>query len=188
MIQSLLPDLPGFSIEEVSIAHGVVTVLAQSQTTSSRCPACSHLSLRVHSRYRRVLSDLPCSGRRVRLVLQVRRFFCLWPACSRKTFAEAIPAITKRYARRTIRLEEVLVQIGLIAGAEPGARLTAPLGIACSSDTLLRCVHRVRLEPPQPPRVVGIDDWCATRGRMYSCKDSRKEDLTWDSALSALPG
>jgi transposase len=148
MTQLLQPDLEGFSIEEVTIAHGVVTVLAHSQTTSASCPACAHLSFRVHRRYLRVLSDLPWSGRRVRLVLQVRRFFCLQPACLRQTFAEAIPTIAKRYARRTIRLEDVLVQIGIIVGAEPGARLTAPLGIPCSLDTLLRCVHRVPLEPP----------------------------------------
>lgn len=100
-------------------------------------------------------------------MLQVRRFFCLQPACPRKTFAEAIPAIAKRYARRTIRLEEVLVQIGLIVGAEPGARLTAPLGIPCSPDTVLRCVHRAPLDPPQPPRVVGIDDWSWRKGHRY---------------------
>lgn len=167
MTQPLLPDLPGFSIEQVSLAHGVITVLAQSQTTSARCPECAHLSLRVHSRYQRRLADLPWSGRRVQLVLQVHRFFCLRPACPRKTFAEAIPSIAKRYARRTIQLGDVLVQIGVIVGAEPGARLTAPLGIPCSPDTLLRCVHRVPLKPLQPPRVVGIDDWSWHKGHTY---------------------
>lgn len=166
-MQQLLPDLPGFSIEQISIVDRMITVLAQSEMTSERCPDCAYLSSRVHSRYQRVLCDLPWNGRKVRLVLQVRRFFCLRPACPRKTFAQAIPAIAERYARRTIRLADVLLQIGLTVGAEPGARLTAPLGIPCSPDTLLRSMHRAPLSPPQPPRVVGIDDWSWRRGHTY---------------------
>lgn len=34
MTQHLLPDLPGFSIEQMSITNGVITVLACSQTAS----------------------------------------------------------------------------------------------------------------------------------------------------------
>jgi transposase len=104
MTQPLLPDLPGFSIEHITLAYEVITVLAQSQTMQARCPACASLSSRVHSRYKRTLSDLPWSGRIVRLVVQVRRFFCKQPTCPRKTFAEAIPAVAERYTRRTTRL------------------------------------------------------------------------------------
>ena len=43
MTQQLLPDLPGFSIEQITIAHGVITVLARSQMTSGHCPECAHL-------------------------------------------------------------------------------------------------------------------------------------------------
>jgi transposase len=167
MTHQLFLDLPGFSIQQVSIAGDLITIVAQSQVTSVICPKCAHASSRVHSRYSRQLADLPWSGRRVRLILQVHRFFCTWITCPRKTFAEAIPEVAKRYARRTTRLNDVLTLLGIAVGAEPAARLTMPLGITCSSDTLLRCVHRVRLEPPQPPRVVGIDDWSWRKGHTY---------------------
>src|SRR2546423_8946876 len=112
MTHPLLPDLAGFSIEHVSIADGVVVVQVQSQKASSSCPGCASLSSRIHSRYQRKLADLPWSGRIVRLVVSVRRFFCKHPDCPRKTFAEPLPELAERYARRTTRLKETLEQVG----------------------------------------------------------------------------
>jgi len=105
MIHPLLPDLTGFSIEHVSLADGVIVVQAHAQRTRGACPDCAHLSSRIHSRYQRKLADLPWSGRIVRLVVHVSRFFCKHPSCPRKTFAETIPGLTERYARRTTRLK-----------------------------------------------------------------------------------
>jgi transposase len=167
MTHPLLPDLPGFSIEHVTIADGVILVQAQSQRESGACPDCTHLSSRVHSRYQRTLADLPWSGRIVRLVVQVCRFFCQHPSCPRKTFAEPIPELASRYARQTIRLKEVLERLGLALGGEPASRLTVVLGMVCSPDTLLRMLRRLPDDPLEPPRVVSLDDWAWRRGSRY---------------------
>lgn len=167
MTQPLLPDLPGLSIEQITLTDGVITVLAQSHTTQASCPACTSLSSRIHSRYERILFDLPWSGRIVRLVVQVRRFLCLQPTCPRKTFAEAIPAVAERYARRTIRLKEVLESLALALGGEQGSRLAAALRMRCSPDTLLRLLRRLPDDPVEPPRVVSLDDWAWRRGHRY---------------------
>ena len=167
MTSPLLPDLPGFSIEQITLAGGVITILAHSQTMSASCPACARVSSRVHSRYMRWLTDLPWSGRTVRLVVQVHRFFCQQPSCLRKTFAEAIPTLAGRYARRTIRLKEVLEHLGLALGGEPAARLAQVLGMSVSPDTLLRLLRRLPDNPVEPPRVVSLDDWAWRRGHRY---------------------
>jgi transposase len=167
MTHPLLPDLPGFSIEHVTIADGVILVRVKSQRASGACPDCTHLSSRVHSRYQRTLADLPWSGRIVRLVVQVCCFFCKHPSCPRKTFAETIPALAERYARRTIRLKEVLERLGLALGGEPASRLTAILGMSWSPDTLLRVLCRLPDDPIEPPRVVSLDDWAWRRGSRY---------------------
>ncbi len=162
MTQPLLPDLPGFSIEQIIIAHGVITVLACSQTTSGHCPGCSHLSSRIHSRYQRTLADLPWSGRTVRLVVQVQRFFCTHPTCLRKTFTEAIPAVAERYARRTNRLKAALERLGLTLGGEPASRLAAVLAMGCSPDTVLRLLRRL---PDEPPYQLTVN--CRTTRRIH---------------------
>ena len=110
---------------------------------------------------------MPCSGRIVRLVVSVCRFFCKHPSCPRKTFAEALPELAERYARRTIRLKEVLERLGLALGGETASRLTAILAMPCSPDTLLRLLRRLPDDPIEPPRVVSLDDWAWRRGSRY---------------------
>ena len=167
MTHPFLPELAGFSIEQVSIADGVIVVQAHSQRTSEACPDCAYLSSRIHSRYQRKLADLPWSGRIVRLVVHVSRFFCTHPACPRKTFAEPIAELAARSARRTTRLKEVLERLGLALGGEPAARLSAMLAMTCSPDTLLRLLRRLPDDAIEPPRVVSLDDWSWRRGVRY---------------------
>lgn len=167
MTQPLLPDLPGFSIEQVALEGGMITVLAHSQTTTAPCPVCNQVSSRVHGRYTRHLADLPWSGRTVRLKVQVRRFVCLRRTCSRKTFAEALPALAERHARRTTRLTDLLLHVGLALGGEAGARFTSVLSVPCSADTLLRTIRRTPLPPIESPRSIGIDDWAWRKGHRY---------------------
>jgi transposase len=167
MTQPLLPDLPGFSIEQITIARGVIIVLAHSQTMSGRCSDCTHLSSRIHSHYQHKLADLPWSGRTVRLLVQVHRFFCKQLTCPRKTFAEPLPTLASRYARRTIRLREVLERLGLALRGEQASRMTEVLGMRCSPETLLRLLRRLPDDPIEPPRVVSLDDWAWRKGHRY---------------------
>src|SRR5713226_4117653 len=90
-------------VEEVLIENQILTLVITSTLPEMPCPDCHQPSGRIHSRYRRTLADLPCQGRAVRLLVQVRRFFCDAPACSRKTFAEACPGVAPKHARRTSR-------------------------------------------------------------------------------------
>jgi transposase len=53
---------------------------------SAMCPLCQQPATRLHSRYRRVVKDLPCVGQRVQLILSVRKFFCDTADCARKVF------------------------------------------------------------------------------------------------------
>jgi len=71
------------------------------------CPACGLLSRRLHSHYPRVLRDLPWQGRPAMIRVTARRFRCLAPACSRKTFAERLGSVAPASARRTARLGDL---------------------------------------------------------------------------------
>ncbi len=105
-------------------------------------------------------------------------------ACTRKTFAEALPALAERSARRTTRLKKVLERLGLALGGEAAARLTAVLGMGSSPDTLLRLLLRLSDDPIEPPRMVSLDDWAWRRGHRYwtiIC------DLEWHRRLDVLP-
>ena len=102
-------------LEDLQIESDLLTLVLGSTLTQVPCPVCGQPSSRIHSRYTRRLSDLPCQGRAVRLQVQVRRFFCDAPTCSRKTFAEQFPLLAPAYARRTSRQAESLRTIASAA-------------------------------------------------------------------------
>ncbi len=86
------------------------------------CPCCGHLARRIHSHYRRTAADLPWQGLAVRLELHVRRFWCDVPGCPRQIFAERLPGVVAPGARRSERLSQLYLAIGLALGSEAGTR------------------------------------------------------------------
>jgi transposase len=89
---ALLPAV-ALRVESIEIAKTLVIVTARSLQTSVPCPHCQSPTSRLHSRYRRVLRDLPWGPLPVRLILKVRRFRCARRACPRRIFAERLPDV-----------------------------------------------------------------------------------------------
>ena len=71
----LLPHLAGVTVEEVTVAVGVLLVTARAKAAAAACPKCGTASGRVHSRYSRRLADAAVGGRQVeiRLTVQIGR-------------------------------------------------------------------------------------------------------------------
>jgi transposase len=101
------------------------------------------------------------------MVLEVRRFFCDGGACCRKTFAEQITTVTRRYARRTNRLSTLIQAVGLLVGSSMGKRILKLLQISVSIWSMLRVLRKIPEPNFRTPRVLGVDDWAMRRGRRY---------------------
>ena len=154
-------------VEDVLIENQVLTLVITSTLAEMPCPECRQPTRRIHSRYTRTLADLPCQGRAVRLLVQVRRFFCDAPACSRKTFAEAFPDVAPKHARRTSRQAESLCGFAYALGGRAGARQVKRLSMPTSRYTLLRLVRRATTLPLPTPQVLGVDDFAWKKGDRY---------------------
>jgi transposase len=154
-------------VEDVLIENQVLTLVITSTLPEMPCPDCRQPSRRIHSRYTRTLADLPCQGRAVRLLVHVRRFFCDVPACSRKTFAEALPGVAPKHARRTSRQADSLYTIAHALGGRAGARLVKRLSMPTSRYTLLRLVRRASTLHLSTPQVLGVDDFAWKKGDRY---------------------
>jgi transposase len=161
------PDPACVHIEGIRPDADGLTIIMRTSRPSVPCPDCEQLTERVHSWYQRTIADLPWQGLAVRFQLHTRRWFCDQQACSRQIFTERLPDLAASYARRTLRLAEVVEAIAFALGGEAGHRLLLTLGLMLSPDTLLNVIRTTVLPPGPPPRVVGIDDWAWRRRDRY---------------------
>ncbi|QNA77456.1 ISL3 family transposase [Streptomyces sp. So13.3] len=162
--------LPGVEvrIDRVTLTETEVRLAVRSQAASAACPDYGRRSARVHCYYPRTLADRPVAGKRVRLELQARRLLCDNDQCDRRTFTEQIPALTRRYARRTDALTAQLADLALFLGGRAGARLSERMSIGTCKDTLLRFIRALPLPSSAHVPLLGVDEFALRRGRTYA--------------------
>jgi transposase len=169
VLARLLPDATLLHMEacEVDETAAQITLRVRAMQTRVPCPLCATPARRIHSDYERTLADLPWAQYRVCLQLRVRKWFCGNRACPRRIFTERLPTIAAPWARRTLRLAQRLVALGVALGAHPGVRLGHAWDLAVSRNTLLRVLRR--LPPPilPTPRVLGVDDFALRKRHTY---------------------
>jgi transposase len=161
------PTAHVLQLEQVVIQPDAVVFVLRTRGATAVCPDCRQASTRVHSRYRRHLTDLPAQGRAIQFQLLARRFFCPVADCPRRIFTERLPDVVAPQERTTQGLHEAHCDIGLALGGEAGARLATRLAMPTSPDTLLRRVRQIPLPQRTTVRVLGVDDWAFRRGHHY---------------------
>jgi transposase len=166
-VSPFLPLTDGLYIERVTASAHELRVQVISSSPQACCPMCGAQAWRIHSRYTRRVTDLPCVGQHVTLLLTVRKFFCPNSACPRKIFAEQFPKLVPSYARLTTRLREALVALGLATCGEVASRLAPRLGMQVAPTTLLRRVRAVSIAQAGKIRVLGVDDFAWKKGQTY---------------------
>ena len=100
---TLLPDPTRLRLTCFEMNEQMITAVVTTTAVEGLCPLCQCRSTRIHSRYTRLVADLPWMGCALRLELHTRRFFCLNAHCPRQIFTERLPNVVAPYARRTGR-------------------------------------------------------------------------------------
>ena len=131
-------------IECIMREDDYINLYAKSSNKQAICPYCGHMSCYVHSRYYRKLYDLSILGEEVCIIFESRKFFCKNITCQHKTFAEQSGDEIFRYRRRTRRCEFAVMRQGLRVSSNSASKILSHMGIAISSSTILRDLHRLR--------------------------------------------
>jgi transposase len=166
-ITPLLPLPDGLEITSVSQSEKELQIRVTSNRTNSLCPSCSTASSSIHSYYRRKPLELPCTGKDVRLLLSVKKFFCRRESCPQKIFTERFPELIESSSRLTTRLRTLVQAIGVAFNAKGGARRGEQMGIHLSRVTFLHSVGLLDTPPVTLVKFVGIDDFAWKRGLRY---------------------
>jgi transposase len=113
----------GFLLVGLEKMDEILTLTVVSTQRFPCCPLCGTASTRVHSSYTRHVSDLPCGGQPLRLLILVRKYFCEESTCPRKIFAERLTPFVEPFARVTKRLCQIVQIVGLATGGRLGVRV-----------------------------------------------------------------
>ncbi len=100
-------DYLGHEIMEDEVIINVV-----SNREKCSCPYCGSSSTRVHSYYEKSFQDLPIMGKKTKIIIKNRKFFCDNPECEFTTFAERFDFL-KQNGKKTKRLIDKIVDISL---------------------------------------------------------------------------
>lgn len=155
-----------------------------SSQVASQCPICQVISTKVHSRYLRMISDLPISGKIATINLHVRKFFCENSDCIRKIFSERFKQQLKSYARRFERLNELLSSMGLDLGGNVSHRVGKLCFVRISTSTILRLVIKSPIQTIIASKIIGVDDWAFKKRMKYG---TIIVDLEKNKVIELLP-
>lgn len=119
----------------------ILYIRCQRKPETAKCPACGTESNKIHSKYRREIADLPISQYKVKLMIEVKKYTCSNPKCSRKRFAEELPFVGER-CKRTKRLDEYIREIGLRNSSVEAEKIVRKTHADISSNTILRLIKK----------------------------------------------
>jgi transposase len=165
----LLPDTTALRLEacDVDDTTAQITLRVQSTQTNAPCPLCATPARRIHSDYGRTLADLPWAQYRVYLQLRVRKWFCHNRSCPRCIFTERLPTVAAPWARRTLRLAQRLIALGVALGGKAGVRLGRAWDLVVSRNTVLRLLRQQPTPSFPTPTVLGVDDFALRKRQTY---------------------
>jgi transposase len=169
VLARLVPDATLLCLEAWSVDDTAtqITLRVRSTQATAPCPLCTTPAHHIHSHYERTLADLPWAQYRVHLQLRVRKWFCRNPRCGRHIFTERLPTVAAPWARRTLRLAQRLVALGVALGGAAGVHLGQQWDLMVSRNTLLRLLRRQPTPAFPTPTVLGVDDFALRKRQTY---------------------
>ncbi len=107
------------------------------------CPYCGQESDQIHSRKVRTLKDLPMQGKKVKILLMQKKYFCPNEACAKKTFAERFGFFEPK-ATKTNRLQKEIMRVALMQSSVEVSRYLRRSVAEVSKSTICNLLKKGR--------------------------------------------
>ena len=141
-LDELIKDLDKkLIVVKKEIIDDVMYIHCETEKQDTRCKYCGITNNIVHSIYTRTISDLPIQKYKVKLIIKVKKYFCLNDKCNHKTFAEPLDFVDCN-GIRTKRLNEYINDIGLKNSSIEAERQIKSTHVDVSNNTILRIVKK----------------------------------------------
>lgn len=141
------PFLEVLHIQEEQTSYKITI---RSTHQSCPCPRCGVQSSRPHSRYTRLIQDLPIAEKSVSLLLMTRKWFCDQAVCDMNIFVERYDWLSVN-GRRTLRAEECLRKIAFSSSCLNGEKVARAIHLPVSHDVLLSIIRKTDMKPEVSP-------------------------------------
>ena len=122
-----------------------VVIHVSSTRVDAICPYCGMASRQVHSCMTRTLKDLPIQGKKVKILLRQKKYFCKNGTCNRRTFAERFEFFEPR-AAVTKRLESEIMRVSLTQSSVAASRYLRSSVADVSKSTICNLLKKGREE------------------------------------------
>jgi transposase len=170
---SAIFNLPDYRVIGTTEDPDGVRRVDVESTAPPGCPGCGVLAVRVHSRRRQRLRDLPVAGP-TEVVWVKRRWFCDQARCGRRTFSEVTDQVPA-FARSTARLCQSLVAAVVVSGRAASEVARAHRVSWWLVASMLTAAADLIGDPDQHPvRRLGVDEH-----RYRSVRFFREPDGGW---------
>lgn len=129
--------------ESCEIEGDEVHIRVSSSRRTASCPYCGNSSQHIHSRNVRTLKDLPMQGKKVKILLEQKKYFCINEACAHKTFAERFDFFEPK-ATKTTRLQEEILRVALTQSSMSASRYLRSSVAAVGKSTICNLLKKGR--------------------------------------------
>ena len=129
--------------EESEIQGEELFIYASSLREAAICPYCGHSSCQVHSRKVRTLKDLPMQGKKVKILLEQKKYFCKNEGCTKKTFAERFNFFAPK-ATKTNRLQREILRVALTQSSVAASQYLRSSVAAVGKSTICNLLKKGR--------------------------------------------